>query len=138
MTPDKSKEAPDVEEPLGEVDFTCRRCGICCTGLGYVNLSDEECRRIARFLEMPLDRFLAQYTRYKPGYERWLVDGKGEDDPCVFLFRDAEGFSGCRLEGEAKPLQCREFPMKWRRADAETWCRGLMAAANVLKEGPRD
>jgi Fe-S-cluster containining protein len=103
-------------------DFHCTRCGVCCTGEGFVNLGPDECARAAEFLGLPLQEFVDQYTRHEPGYERWLIDGKGPDLPCVFLERDAGGLAGCRIQGDAKPVQCRTFPMKWRIRGFETWC----------------
>lgn len=109
-----SVSAPGASPARTIEAFECVRCGRCCTGAGFVNLEADECPRIAEFLGLTLEEFLDRYTRHEPGYERWLVDGEGPEEPCVFLVRDADGLAGCRIQGEAKPVQCRTFPMKWR------------------------
>jgi hypothetical protein len=106
-------------------EFRCRRCGRCCTGEGYVNLEPEECRKIADYLGIPVERFLDEYTRHEEGYLHWLKDGEGEDLPCIFLERDENGLASCRIEGPAKPRQCCGFPMTWRYEGIETWCAGF-------------
>lgn len=111
-------------------DFHCVRCGVCCTGAGFVNIGPEECARIAGFLGLPLQEFLDKYTRHEPGYERWLIDGEGADEPCVFLVRDADGLAGCRIQGEAKPVQCSTFPMKWRIRGFQKWCGAFASNDN--------
>jgi Fe-S-cluster containining protein len=106
-------------------DFHCERCGKCCTGAGFVNVTEEECAKIADFLGLSLVQFHEQYTRVAPGYERWLVDKEGPDQPCVFLMRDEKGLASCLIQGDAKPLQCRNFPFRWRRRGFEKWCEGM-------------
>ena len=103
-------------------DFQCKRCGRCCTGDGYVNLTVPECERIAKYLDLPLEEFLEDYTIQDVGFERYLVDADGDDMPCIFLERDAKGLSSCRIQGPAKPEQCKTFPMKWRDAGFQKWC----------------
>jgi uncharacterized protein len=106
--------------------FKCKRCGWCCTGEGYVNVMNSECKRIAEYLGLPLDQFLEQYTRHEPGFERWLIDSPEQGIPCIFLGRDAEGLALCKIDA-VKPDQCRDFPSKWRRDDAIGNCKGLEA-----------
>lgn len=125
---------PPPNDPYRLEPFECKRCGRCCEGEGYVNVSDEECQRIADFLHIPVEEFLENYTRQEAGYERWLIDGPGETQPCVFLTRDENGLAACRIEGDAKPEQCRTFPMKWRRRDAPSWCAALIEARRALQE----
>jgi len=108
-----------------EETFQCRRCGACCTGEGVVNVSEEECERIARFLGLSLEEFLARYTVHEEGFERALIDGEGGDAPCVFLQRNEKGLASCRIQGEAKPRQCRDFPTRWRRADTHKRCKAF-------------
>ena len=102
--------------------FQCRRCGTCCTGEGFVNLEKGESQPIADALGLSLEEFQEKYTLETAGYERWLIDGKGEDEPCVLLERDDSGLASCRVEGPAKPSQCKAFPRKWRRRGFEKWC----------------
>ena len=105
-----------------EGDFVCKRCGDCCTGNGFVNLDRHEAKEIAKTLGLSLDDFQKRYTQWKDGFELWLVHGEGEEQPCVFLERDAMGLVSCRIEGESKPRQCREFPLTLRHRRFQEWC----------------
>lgn len=112
--------------------FVCKRCGNCCLGDGYVNVSEEECREIAKWLDLSFESFLDIYTVRAAGFERWLINGGGGDKPCIFLIREEGKPAACRIE-KAKPQQCRDFPKKWHREDARHWCVGLVGekARNV-------
>jgi uncharacterized protein len=111
-------------------EFRCVRCGRCCMGDGFVSLDDDECQTIADSLGISLETFLTDYTRWENGYARWLADGEGEDQPCIFLLRDADGLASCRIQGDAKPRQCLGFPAKWHDRGFEKWC----AAFNQEKD----
>ncbi len=81
--------------PKSGVRFECQpECSACCRiSGGYVYLTEEEARKIARFLQIGHEEFLNTFTReidHKPA----LCDG--EDEACIFL--------------EVRPLQCRTFP----------------------------
>ena len=105
--------------------FVCKRCGTCCSGAGFVHIHKDECISIAKYLDIPLEEFFDTYTVADAvDGERFLIDGPGEDKPCVFLTRDANGLSGCRIQ-TAKPRQCQGFPFKWRRPNFEKWCKGM-------------
>ncbi len=117
----------EEENPLYFEPFTCLRCGNCCTGDGFVNLTPDDCERLAKFLGLEMEDFYQQYTTFSKGYQRWLKDGEGDDQPCIFLDYDAEGLSLCKVHGEAKPEQCQDFPRKWSLTDADQWCAGLIA-----------
>ena len=129
-TEKSSAPAPTASRTEALEAFRCIRCGVCCTGAGFVNIGPDECARIADFLGLPLQEFIDQYTRHEPGYERWLIDGEGPDEPCVFLERDADGLAGCRIQGDAKPVQCSTFPMKWRIRGFEKWCGAFQKKDN--------
>lgn len=105
--------------------FVCQRCGTCCSGPGFVHIHADECASIARELGIPLEEFLEKYTVREADGERFLKDGDGEDEPCIFLERDARGLSSCRVQGPAKPRQCQGFPFSWRRPGFEKWCKGM-------------
>lgn len=113
----------------GTQPFVCRRCGTCCTGDGYVNVTDAECERIAEFLDIAVERFLDEYTRRERGFARYLVDGPGADLPCVFLRREPGRPGRCLVQGPAKPRQCEDFPRKWKQAGSDRWCEGLVEEA---------
>ncbi|NQU43836.1 YkgJ family cysteine cluster protein [bacterium] len=110
-------------------NFRCVRCGRCCTGDGYVNVSPEECEKISDFLGIPLDELLERYTHKMPGYQHWLKDGEGKDIPCIFLDRDKNGLASCRID-PVKPHQCRTFPYEWRANGMEHWCEGVRRPAS--------
>lgn len=93
-----------------------------------MSVSAAECRRIADFLGVPYGRFLDEYTHYRKGLDRWLIDAEGNDIPCIFLRRTKNGPATCAIE-EVKPDQCRDFPALWTRSDASDWCEGLKALA---------
>ncbi len=104
--------------------FRCARCGRCCIGDGYVSVDEDECDRIAEFLCLSGDEFRERYTICEEGFTRYLVDGSGDEAPCVFLEYDKDGLASCQIE-PVKPDQCRAFPYKWRRPDMIRWCRAL-------------
>jgi Fe-S-cluster containining protein len=87
--------------------FVCERCGRCCLEEKGIAVSIEDCRRIARHLNVSLKRFMKDYTRPHElkgeivGPARML--GKREGDPCPFY-----DFSllGCRIHS-AKPQVCK-------------------------------
>ena len=105
-------------------EFQCARCGNCCRGDGYVRVDAAEMDRIAGFLEMPREEFVAQYTREPRIPEhaiecfRWLID-KPDAAECVFLTNE-----GCRIN-PVKPGRCGEFPFRWRTPDILDYCEGL-------------
>jgi Fe-S-cluster containining protein len=83
--------------------FSCTGCGKCCTGSpGYVWVSDEEAQKLALHLKIPLEEFLAVYTRLCWG-KRTLKELKPSYD-CIF-FKDNQ----CTVY-EHRPRQCRTFP----------------------------
>ena len=118
--------------------FRCKRCGTCCSGDGFVKITPAEGEAIARHLGLALDGFLADYTVEAGGDERWLIDGKGRDKPCVLLEHDAAtGLALCRVQ-PVKPEQCRTFPMKWQAPGAKRWCEGLLEAKERAKQAKKE
>ena len=108
--------------------FECTQCGRCCTNQGeyaHVYVSDEECRAIARFLELRLPAFKRRYT---------FVDAEGwrqltfSGESCLFLEPETKG---CRIY-PVRPTQCRTFPF-WRNfvrdgewtAEVRELCEGV-------------
>lgn len=100
--------------------FECTRCGRCCTGEGYVWVSQARVREIAEFLGMPPEDFGRRYLR-RVGGRLSLVEKQSSD--CVFWERQR----GCLIY-PVRPTQCRTFPFwpeslespeAWRRLEAE-------------------
>ena len=98
------------------LQFTCTRCGNCCTGdSGTVRVSDDEIEALASLLELDRDEFRALYTRGLRGGAVSLVEKRNND--CVFWDRS----TGCTVYA-ARPRQCRTWPF-WSAVvhSPETW-----------------
>jgi Fe-S-cluster containining protein len=84
----------------------CERCGRCCLEEKGIAVSIDDCRRIARHLDMSLKSFMRDYTRPHElkgelvGSARML--GKKEGEPCPFF--DCS-LPGCRIHS-VKPQVC--------------------------------
>lgn len=114
------------EWPYPVSEFECHRCGNCCRGEGYVELTAEDVEALARHLGLTEAALLERYTaRGEDGAPR-LVNSVGPELACVFLAED----NTCRVHA-AKPAQCRDFPMRWRPQHALEYCAGLRAAAGL-------
>ncbi len=101
--------------------FTCKRCGNCCRIPGEVRLLEGEPAKIAALLEMSTDAFIQEHTRLtrdRTGLS--IVERK--DHSCSMLEED-----GCRIQ-QAKPYQCRAFPLDWNYDGWEAICVGAEAA----------
>ena len=89
------------------LSFRCQRCGACCGGdPGYVWVSEDEIKRIARHLELPVEQFHARHAR-RVGLRYSLLEL--DDGDCEFLIRGADGATGCAIH-PVRPLQCRTWP----------------------------
>jgi Fe-S-cluster containining protein len=130
------------------LSFGCTQCGKCCTGSpGYVFVSREEIEKMAAFLHISPEDFVAQYTR-RVGNGLSLIEDPQNYD-CVFL-RDNK----CQVYGE-RPKQCRTFPfwpenVRCREAweEVKDRCEGIEAPNapvisaeeidKILSDGKRD
>ena len=106
--------------------FACVCCGACCRIKGgIVRLSDEEIARIAAYLGMPEEEFIATETEVSPDRKCLILkdapDGSGA---CGML--DDQGL--CRIHA-AKPDQCATFPYDWANDDSSFTCQGLQNLA---------
>lgn len=107
--------------------FQCHRCGNCCRGDGYVELTDHDIERIAAFLGLEPAGFLDAYCHFDAKTKRWnLIDQNDEHQSCIFLTAE----NTCRIH-ESKPEQCEGFPTKWRPANILEFCEGWRAAAGL-------
>ncbi len=88
------------------VHYDCQRCTRCCRWPGQVKVSAEEIERIARYVGMSREDFIAEHTRLRPDRSGLALLDKGNGE-CAWL----EG-RDCRLQ-EVKPVQCAGFPNTW-------------------------
>ena len=106
--------------------FRCHRCGNCCRGDGFVNMTEDDLARAADLLGRTRDEFVAEYCRPQPDGQIHLIDQADPLRSCIFLKSD----NLCRIHA-AKPVQCQGFPMKWRPPDALDLCAALRDAAGL-------
>lgn len=97
------------------LQFTCTRCGACCTGEeGFVWLDDVEIAALAQRLQQSESDFCSTYTRRVRGKVS-LKEKPGGD--CIFWSKT----KGCTVY-EDRPRQCRTWPF-WdsNLATPEDW-----------------
>jgi Fe-S-cluster containining protein len=100
------------------LNFTCTQCGNCCSGEpGYVWVTKDEIRRIARFLGRE-DETLDRSQVRRVGFRYSLTEKPGGD--CIFLRRQS-GTTSCVIH-PVRPLQCRKWPF-WTEVllSPQTW-----------------
>ncbi|GIL64452.1 hypothetical protein Vafri_18371 [Volvox africanus] len=86
--------------------FMCTMCGKCCTGDGEIWVSSEEAARIARHLNMSIQRFLDTHTKQYSKYKGWRMLKTGEgSSSCIFLGADNK----CSIHA-VRPSQCSTYP----------------------------
>lgn len=113
----------------GGLRFSCTQCGNCCTGEpGYVWVTREEIRRIARFLGRE-EEWLPPEELRRVGFKFSLTERSNGD--CIYLQRNARGQRFCGIY-PVRPLQCRTWPfwtsnLKSPRtwAEAAEMCPGM-------------
>ena len=99
--------------------FVCRRCGRCCHGDGRVWLLPPDVDVLAAALGLTVMDFTDRYTRLDAS-RRGLILRDAPDGACIFL--DADNV--CAVQ-DAKPLQCRKYPLAWQNSDTAAACPGL-------------
>jgi hypothetical protein len=102
-------------------NFSCRRCGFCCSLSGFVILEKGEVEKIAAFLGLDIYEFTERFTTLTNGRKQ-LTLTEQENGRCIFLEDD----NSCRIQ-DVKPVQCTGFPYKWRSKDLEKGCEGFAA-----------
>ncbi|MBU1342112.1 MAG: YkgJ family cysteine cluster protein [Proteobacteria bacterium] len=95
--------------------FNCLGCGACCRQDGYVRLKKNEPDIIASYLNMDVFQFIETYTRLTKDRQTLSLIDK-DNGECIFLTA-----KGCCIHN-VKPLQCLEFPFKWKFKAFETIC----------------
>ena len=97
-----------------------------------MRLREGESAALAAALGMDERTFLGEHALLAPD-RRSLVLRDRADGSCEMLGEDGL----CRVH-DAKPAQCREFPLRWRNPDSFRSCPGLRALANQAPApGPR-
>jgi len=85
------------------LNFTCTRCGKCCTGApGFVWVNDDEIAALAELRGEPVEQIVGLYT--KVAHRGRSLREKGNGD-CIFY----DKATGCTVY-EARPRQCRTWP----------------------------
>ena len=102
-------------------DFECQGCGACCRQPGYVYLLQGEAEALAQYLCHDIYFFTDTYCELLN--RQHLVLRKHSDEACVFL---EEG--KCSVY-EARPAQCRAFPLGWKTERSLNYCKGLNPAS---------
>lgn len=97
--------------------FQCRCCCACCRQPGFVYLKEEDAVRLAAYLQMDVYQFTE--TQCLLLERKYLVLKKHSDETCLFL-----GVHGCKVY-EARPAQCRDFPLNWKTEKSLEYCEGL-------------
>jgi len=97
--------------------FQCQRCGACCRQPGFVYLKEGDAERLAAHLAMDIYQFTGTHCLLMD--RQHLVLKKLSDETCCFF-----GAQGCSVY-EARPAQCREFPLKWKTERSLNYCEGL-------------
>ena len=100
--------------------FSCRRCGACCRIQdGIVRVSDAEVKRIAAFLGMKEEDFIATETELAPDRQSLVLKSR-PDGSCAYLTAD----NLCRIN-PVKPDKCRTFPLEWTNPNSGEVCPAL-------------
>ena len=101
------------------IKYICQRCGNCCRWPGVVKLTPEDTERIAAFLRLEVDQFIAEHTELHP-QRICLVLKSRPNGECQFL----QGKNIC-LINEVKPVQCDGFPNKWQTPGWREICEAI-------------
>ncbi len=109
--------------------FECTRCGRCCTGEGWVWVSEARIREIAEFLGMSVETFSRRYVRRVDN--RLSLMEKDHAD-CAFWQRD----QGCSIY-PVRPAQCRTFPFWPEHLESRGAWRDLAAEVPGIGRGGR-
>jgi Fe-S-cluster containining protein len=121
----KNKNLPESHENSDlRTRFQCKRCGKCCSWKGFVRVTEEEINGIADYLNIPLERFLEDYTRLLPDRSGLSLLDK-ETGECFYY----DPHKGCMIQA-VKPKQCREFPFTWQIPGWDDICEGGKALKN--------
>lgn len=107
--------------------FECRLCGTCCYGKGGIVVKEEEAARIAVFLHLDSEDFLARYCEEVHGRTYLRC---GEDGYCVFFDRERM----CLIH-PVKPFRCALWPFFPANVnDPDAWELAKDACPGISRE----
>lgn len=117
---------PEWWRPDG-LPFACTQCGNCCKGEGHVEVTEEDCQRLADRLGLTVRQFKLDFTQkrlvsYTDEVRVLKAKRVAGERHCVFLQDDK-----CVVHGDA-PLQCRTYP---------AWTELVGSPAEYIAEGRR-
>jgi len=98
--------------------YQCQRCGNCCRWPGEVPVSEDEIKKIAAYLDMTFDDFVAKHTDLRLNRTGLTLKEKPNGE-CEFL----NGID-CQIN-PVKPDQCAGFPNKWNFPGWKKTCEAL-------------
>ena len=89
---------------IGGLHFQCSQCGRCCRGPdeGYIWVTKPEVERIARHLDITIEKLNSKYLR-RVGLRRTIIEDLATKD-CIFLE------NGKCIIYPVRPNQCRTWP----------------------------
>ncbi|MBN8537529.1 MAG: YkgJ family cysteine cluster protein [Deltaproteobacteria bacterium] len=112
------------------VQFECQGSGKCCTShgeFGFVFLTLEDRRKIARNLKLTTSAFTKKYCTSKNGFWHLIEDPKNPD--CMFLKKKR-----CQIY-EARPTQCRTWPFWPELMNPKSWAKEVVAFCPGVGKG---
>ena len=110
------------------IRFECQGSGQCCTShgqYGYVYMTAEDRRRMAKVLKMRTSAFTRKYCDQTEGYYH-LKEFEGD---CRFLSNRR-----CTVY-EGRPNQCRTWPFWSDNMNAKTWNKEIMSFCPGVGKG---
>ncbi|AMV17160.1 YkgJ family cysteine cluster protein [Planctomyces sp. SH-PL14] len=117
-TPSSDSDAADRPWFAPGLSFTCTQCGNCCTGgTGYVWVTEDDLRKIAAHLDVPIGEVRLLHTRRARGQLSLREHPNGD---CIYFDTRTRG---CRIY-PVRPIQCRTWPF-WEQTTTspEAWKR---------------
>ncbi|MFP5520514.1 MAG: YkgJ family cysteine cluster protein [Bdellovibrionia bacterium] len=132
MTPNKvSSKSNEAETWWHEgVRFECQGSGKCCTShgeFGYVFMTPEDRRRMAKVLKMSTSAFTKKFCQRTQGVWHLKEDPKNPD--CMFLKEKR-----CSVY-EGRPTQCRTWPFWPEVMNAKAWSKDVKAFCPGVGKG---
>ena len=88
-------------EDVGMKAFDCKMCGECCYGEGGIFMEEDEQKRIAEYMGLEFEDFLAQYTVKRHGRTYAAV---GPDNFCIFFLQRKRLHHSSRKARPMRPL----------------------------------